>query len=304
MRYIKRHKILSVVLVIFTIYVYTNFTRIIEVNPHIDKTSTAYINDIYMSDERIYNNYLTETQKLAYEDLKDMFKKREIKRKLDLNKYNKVPSEIASDILTATEAIMLDHPEMLQLSIAGYHYNNSMIEARVEFAINNPVMEAINTLKIRRIIDDIRKETEDMNDLDKIKYVYEWIGENAVYDHLFTYTSKNQSIYNVFIKGNAVCAGFAKASQVIFQNIGIESMTVSGQTSGPHMWNIIKYNDKYYFYDSTYAASINDKTNPRFYDGLIQEELNNHIPDYKEWYPTIETTTGIYLKEEKQEQSN
>ena len=252
-----------------------------------------------MSDERIYNNYLTETQKLAYEDLKDMFKKREIKRKLDLNKYNKVPSEIASDILTATEAIMLDHPEMLQLSIAGYHYNNSMIEARVEFAINNPVMEAINTLKIRRIIDDIRKETEDMNDLDKIKYVYEWIGENAVYDHLFTYTSKNQSIYNVFIKGNAVCAGFAKASQVIFQNIGIESMTVSGQTSGPHMWNIIKYNDKYYFYDSTYAASINDKTNPRFYDGLIQEELNNHIPDYKEWYPTIETTTGIYLKEEK-----
>ena len=46
-----------------------------------------------MSDERIYNNYLTETQKLAYEDLKDMFKKREMKRKLDLSKYNKTPSE-------------------------------------------------------------------------------------------------------------------------------------------------------------------------------------------------------------------
>ena len=301
MRYIKRHKILSLVLIIFTVYVYINFTRIIEVNPHIDKKDTAYINDIYMSDERIYNNYLTDTQKLAYEDLKDMFKKREIKRKLDLNKYNKEPSEIASDILIATEAIMLDHPEMLQLSIAGYHYNNAMIEARVEFAINNPVMEAINTLKIRRIIDDIRNDTKEMTDLDKIKYVYEWIGENAVYDHLFTYTSKNQSIYNVFIKGNAVCAGFAKASQVIFQNIGIESMTVSGQTSGPHMWNIIKYNDKYYFYDSTYAASINDKTNPRFYDGLIQEELNNHIPDYKDWYPAIETTTGIYLKEEQKQ---
>ena len=294
MRYIKRHKLLSVLLIVFTIYVYINFTRIIEINPYIDKNNNAYINDIYMSDERIYNNYLTYTQKLAYDDLKDMFKKREMKRKLDLNKYNKTPGEISSDILTATEAIMLDHPEMLQLSIAGYRYNDTMIEARVEFAINNPVMEAINTLRIRRIIDDIRVKTKNMNDLDKIKYVYEWIGENATYDQLFTYTSKNQSIYNVFIKGNAVCAGFAKASQVIFQNIGIESMTVSGQTSGPHMWNIIKYNDKYYFYDSTYAASINDKTNPNFYDGLIQEKLNEHIPDYKEWYPVIETTNGIY----------
>ena len=295
MRYIKRHKILTVILVIFTIYVYINFTRVIEPNPKIDKDSEAYINDIYMSDERIYNNYLNETQKIAYQELKDMFYKRELKRKLDLNKYNNLStSEISSAIMSAGNAILIDHPEMLQFSTYGYYYTDTMIEARVEFAINNPLMESINTLRIRRIIDDIRIKTKDMSELEKIKYVYEWIGENTVYDDLFTYASKNQSIYNVFIKGNAVCAGFAKASQVIFQNIGIESMTVSGQTSGPHMWNIIKYNDKYYFYDSTYAASINDRNNPHFYDGLKQEELNNHTPDYKEWYPVVETTNGIY----------
>ena len=295
MRYIKRHKILTVILVIFTIYVYINFTRVIEPNPKIDKDSEAYINDIYMSDERIYNNYLNETQKIAYQELKDMFYKRELKRKLDLNKYNNLStSEISSAIMSAGNAILIDHPEMLQFSTYGYYYTDTMIEARVDFAINNPLMESINTLRIRRIIDDIRIKTKDMSELEKIKYVYEWIGENTIYDDLFTYASKNQSIYNVFIKGNAVCAGFAKASQVIFQNIGIESMTVSGQTSGPHMWNIIKYNDKYYFYDSTYAASINDRNNPHFYDGLKQEELNNHTPDYKEWYPVVETTNGIY----------
>lgn len=304
MRYFKRHKFLSIIIIILSFYLYTNYTRIIEVNPKIDKTSEAYVNDIYMSDERIYNTYLNETEKLAYKDLKDMFFKREIKRDLDLTKYNgKTPKEVSSAVIMAGRAMIIDHPEMLQFSSYGYHYDETSVEARVEFAINNPVMESLNTLRIRRIIDNIKRATKDMNEREKIKYVYEWIGDNNTYDELFTYTSKNQSIYNVFIKGNAVCAGFAKASQVIFQNIGIESMTVSGQTSGPHMWNIIKYNDKYYFYDSTYAASINDKTNPRFYDGLIQEELNNHIPDYKEWYPTIETTTGIYLKEE-QKQSN
>ena len=295
MRYVKRHKLLSIILILFTIYVYVNFTRVIEPNPNIDKKSNAYVNDIYMSDERVYNNYLNETQKKAYQELKDMFNKREVKRKLDITEYNDSSiQEISSALLIATEALMVDHPEMLQLSSAGYYYNESMIEARVDFAINNPIMESINTLRIRRIIDNIRIKTQNMTDLEKIKYVYEWIGENTVYDDLFTYTSKNQSIYNVFIKGNAVCAGFAKASQVIFQNIGIESIIVSGQTSGPHMWNIIKYKDKYYYYDSTYAASINDKSNPRFYDGLKQVELNEHKPDYESWYPKVETTNGIY----------
>ena len=36
-----------------------------------------------------------------------------------------------------------------------------------------------------------------MSDKEKIRYVYEWIGENNDYDRTFTYMSKNQSIYNV-----------------------------------------------------------------------------------------------------------
>ena len=107
MRYIKRHKLLSVLLIVFTIYVYINFTRIIEINPYIDKNNNAYINDIYMSDERIFNNYLTNTQKLAYDDLKDMFKKREMKRKLDLNKYNKTPDEISEEVYESVKRKLL-----------------------------------------------------------------------------------------------------------------------------------------------------------------------------------------------------
>lgn len=294
MRYFTRHKLLSIVLIFLSVYLYMNYTRIIEVNPKIDKLSPAYVNDIYMSDERIYNTYLNETEKLVYDELKNMFFERDIKRELDLNKYNgKSTSEISSAIMIAGRAMLLDHPEMLQFSSYGYSYDDTMVEAKVEFAINNPVMEELNTLKIRRIIDKIKKETKDMSDREKIKYVYEWIGDNNTYDELFTYTSKNQSIYNVFIKGNAVCAGFAKASQVIFQNIGIESMTITGESGGPHMWNIIKIDEKYYYYDSTWAASIQDKDNKHYYGGLIQEEMNYYVPDHPEWYPTIEKESGL-----------
>lgn len=294
MRYFKRHKLLSVVLIILSIYLYLNYTRIIEINPKIDENSSAYVNDIYMSDERIYNAYLNETEKKIYDELKDMFFKRENKRKLDLKEYDgKTPAELSSAIMIAGNAILIDHPEMLQFATYGYYYNDTMIEARVEFAINNPVIEALNTLKIRRTIDNIRIKTKNMTDQEKIKYVYEWIGDNNTYDEIFTYTSKNQSIYNVFIKGNAVCAGFAKASQVIFQNIGIESMTITGESSGPHMWNIVKLNDKYYYYDSTFAASIKEKSNSHYYGGLKQKEMNDYIADNPEWYPVIEKENGL-----------
>ncbi|MBQ8535364.1 MAG: hypothetical protein IJ463_06740 [Bacilli bacterium] len=301
MRYFKRHKFISLILIALSVYLYINYTRIIEENPNIDKNSPAYINDIYMSDERIYNNYLSETEKIAYDELKDMFKKRQLKRELDINKYSgKSSKDISTDIMNAGRALLIDHPEMLQLSSYGYRYDDTMIQAKIEFAINNPIMESLNTLRIRRIIDNIKRATKDMSDREKIKYVYEWIGDNNTYDELFTYTSKNQSIYNVFIKGNAVCAGFAKASQVIFQNIGIESMTITGESTGPHMWNIIKLDGKYYYYDSTYAASIKEKDNKNYYGGLKQEEMNSYIPDKPHWYPIIEKENGLLEEIDKE----
>ena len=301
MRYFKRHKIISLILIVLSVYLYINYTRIIEENPNIDKNSPAYINDIYMSDERIYNNYLSETEKIAYDELKDMFKKRQLKRKLDINKYSgKSPKDISTDIMNAGRALLIDHPEMLQLASYGYRYDDTMIQAKIDFAINNPIMESLNTLRIRRIIDNIKRRTKDMSDREKIKYVYEWIGDNNTYDELFTYTSKNQSIYNVFIKGNAVCAGFAKASQVIFQNIGIESMTISGESGGPHMWNVIKLDNKYYYYDSTYAASIRDKNHPQYYGGLKQEEMNYYKADHSDWYPKIEEKSGLLEEIDKE----
>ena len=301
MRYFKRHKFISLILIVLSVYLYINYTRIIEENPNIDKNSPAYINDIYMSDERIYNNYLSETEKIAYDELKDMFKKRQLKRKLDINKYSgKSSKDISTDIMNAGRALLIDHPEMLQLASYGYRYDDTMIQAKIDFAINNPIMESLNTLRIRRIIDNIKRATKDMSDREKIKYVYEWIGDNNTYDELFTYTSKNQSIYNVFIKGNAVCAGFAKASQVIFQNIGIESMTISGESGGPHMWNVIKLDNKYYYYDSTYAASIRDKNHPQYYGGLKQEEMNYYKANHSDWYPKIEEKSGLLEEIDKE----
>ena len=60
------------------------------------------------------------------------------------------------------------------------------------------------------------------------------------------------------------------------------------------MWNVVKLNDKYYYYDSTTAASSGDMNDSWFYDGLKQSEMEDHIADYREWYPEIATDNGLF----------
>ena len=200
------------------------------------------------------------------------------------------------DISSAAK-ILVDHPELI--NYAGYRWSyrdTKGFRLTLEFSVSNIISAKIGEMKIQRIIDNIKDDTEEMNDKEKIRYVYEWIGENNTYDSTFTYMDKNQSIYNVFMNKNAVCAGFAKASQVIFQNIGINSYTITGESTGPHMWNVVELDGKYYFYDSTVATSARDSDSSWYYEGLKQEYMSTYTVDFPEWYPEIEKTNGLYIE--------
>ena len=78
------------------------------------------------------------------------------------------------------------------------------------------------------------------------------------------YSSSNQSAYSFFTKGSSVCAGFAKASQLLFQNIGINSYLVMNTD---HMWNYVEYEGKYYVFDATMGTGFRKDSN-NYYSGL------------------------------------
>lgn len=282
MTFFKSNKILTIVLLILSFYLYNTYFFLIEKNPYVDKKNSTYINDLYASDERIYNNFLNTTEKKIYREL--------VKgTKIYNGKINIQITDEETSVEKVLDAIKVDHPELLNFGSVTYSWDN---DGNYKIKVNNAtiiLLEQINISRIERIVYRIKEETKNMSDYEKIKYVYEWMGENSDYDRSFTYMAKNQSAYNVFINKNAVCAGFAKASQMIFQNIGIESYGVSGNTTGPHMWNIIKYKGKYYFFDSTVATSV-PRTSKRYYNGLKQTTMDDYKMDNPEWYPEIETT--------------
>jgi transglutaminase/protease-like cytokinesis protein 3 len=136
-------------------------------------------------------------------------------------------------------------------------------------------------------MENIRKDTKDMNDKEKILYVYNYVASHN-YDKAFTSLGSNQSAYSFFTKGTSVCAGFAKASQIIFQNIGINSYLVINDS---HLWNYVEYEGKWYVFDATVGSSYTDKTNPVYYDGLGRTTVDQVYGFYKELYPKIEETT-------------
>ena len=212
-----------------------------------------------------------------------------------MDKFHCVDYEDCGDVIRyASEALYVDHPELMNYAGYSWRYSNGVFRLKLHPAYQLFIKDFIGVITTESILSKIEKETKNMTDQEKILYVYDWIGDHTDYDHYFTYTSKNQSIYNVFVKKNAVCAGFAKASQIIFSRIGIESYIVNGESDDYHMWNIVKYEDKYYYFDSTIAVGYK-KDSPHYYEGVMQEYMNEYHAFYPEWYPAVEITNMFEL---------
>lgn len=294
--FIKRHIIILIILIIVFIYFYINYLRPVSINEHIDRNSNLYINDLYQSDGLHYNN-LKEKEKLLYDKIVKSYKKLEKEVKLDLKSYGcDVYEGCDVSIVAVWNSVMLDHPELLQLSGMSYRYYNDspIVDLYFKSGLYFDFQYSISIMRIQRIIDNIKKDTNDMSEKEKVKYVYEWIGRNNDYDTIFTYSSENQSAYSSFINHRGVCAAYAKVSQIIFQNIGIESYMVHGKSTGNHMWNMVKVDGKYYFYDSTVASTLKEDSE-MFYKGLLQSYVGSFTVYEKELYP--ETSNEEYLTE-------
>ena len=95
-----------------------------------------------------------------------------------------------------------------------------------------------------------------------------------------------RSVYGVFVNKKSVCAGYAKAFQLLLNLCGIESVYVCSAT---HAWNIVKLEGDWYHFDVTWGDGSNTKkedSNPNRlsydYFCMTTEEvlrLPSHIPE-------------------------
>ena len=91
---------------------------------------------------------------------------------------------------------------------------------------------------------------DDADDYEKVKTVYTYLIDNAEY----AASEHDQSIAGIFWKKEAVCAGYAGATQYLLENLGVPCIYVEGSTQGStegHAWNIVQLDGEYYYVDAT-----------------------------------------------------
>ncbi len=285
----KRVILYFLLVIIFTLFNF--YFRPIKGNPLVTsdyRKSEAYINDLYMSDEYFKKNILDEDSYYVYDEMIEASLNN--KGKVTI-KCNDTPNNCSNKLIKSYYAIYLDHPELISFVGLNYYQVKNNEISYDNFGNLGQIKSYFGARRIAREIDIVQKETKNMTDKEKIIFVYDYVASHN-YDRTFMFMKSNQSAYSFFTGGKSVCAGFAKASQLLFQNIGIKSYLV---LSKEHMWNYVEYEGKYYVYDATMGASLRDKSNPHFYDGLGQTTIRSSTGMFTDLYPEIEK--NITLKE-------
>ena len=153
------------------------------------------------------------------------------------------------------------------------------------------------------------------SDYDKALWVHDRLIRNTKYDADVLFYARSgtdphfdyaYTAYGALVRHKAVCAGYARAFQLIMNRFGIECGYISGKAvnskgeTEDHAWNYIKVDDQYYFVDVTWDDPVSeDYTDTAHlshdYFFLSTEDMGrDHFPDEDQFIPYCPETRSPY----------
>ena len=214
------------------------------------------------------------------------------------------------------QCVLNDHPELFYVEgyvFTQYTKGDEVVEIRFSGTYNMPIEEIAGMqTAIKQYVETFRQGLwENMSEYDKVKYVYEYVINHTEYNMEAKY---NQSICSVFLNGESVCQGYAKAVQYLLDGLSVQNTLVIGTVNNGegHAWNLVKVDGSYYYVDATWGdasyqasgvsstESISRKPSIN-YDFLCvttqQLEKTHTIQNTVPMPRCVDTTSNYYQKE-------
>lgn len=227
------------------IHVYSNGTSAIaDAGEQVYATSNNA--EFYVPEGMVTDYYsstsLNETEKEVYDNVLN-----------DLgNLKDSVPLTVDSNILKKA----LDIIRMEQL--AYFHLSDRYIDPNeitqgfdivYKYRFTADEISSMNIASERAAREIMEQITPDMDDYDKLKFFHDYLVLNCEND---TESPCRDTIYGALVNKKALCEGYAKAFSYLCNLAGIENAIVTGETSVPHMWNMVKLGGNWYHVDVTW----------------------------------------------------
>jgi len=181
-----------------------------------------------------------------------------------------------------------DHPEYFwYLGRLTYSYNSKGVSTvNLIYELNGIVVtdaeEAEEELEdiVEEIIDGIPKGA---NEYDTALYLHDVLTKRVTY----VPGINNQTAYGALVDGEALCAGYARAYQLLMQEAGLDAWTVRGYSYVPktnppqpigHAWNLVWIKDKCFYVDATWDDQEKE-TFHEYFVCTLEDFKDSHFPD-------------------------
>lgn len=166
---------------------------------------------------------------------------------------------------------------ILDLGWSGY-YNSSnqlVLSCKLNYTEN-----ASQVKKVSRQSKKILKKLKisGMSDVAKVKVIHDYVVKLVTYDN----SMRDHSAYGGLIasKHSTVCQGYALIMYKLLTDGGVPVHYVTGNANGPHAWNIVKINGKWYGLDATWDDPSDATSYDYFLIGSQKMSKDHKLDNY------------------------
>ncbi len=193
------------------------------------------------------------------------------------------------EVVQVGDALRIDWPELFWLS-GDSRWNVRTLNGQVvdivyylDYTLDGAEREAALARAQAAAADYLEGIEADWTDYEKVRAVFDRVVRRTDYQA----DQRDQSLYQVLVNGEGVCAGYARTVQYLLNRLGIFCTYITGTArGGSHAWNLVRLDGEYYYLDATWGDPVflggafpADFVDYRYFCVTTAELAATHEPD-------------------------